>query len=178
MPRIGTGPRHDRFLSARSGAIDQAGAVDGLGTPHPRPSRTGRPAGDQTGRAGPAHFPAGRLGGGEGRGARGEMLGTGREGSQAAEVREMARLREQPAVRDAALLRLVGARHLKTKRDFGEDGRGVLWPFSFPPPTPTRFACVLAILAGSNSTWVSPLHPFRAASILVSPTDNLMPRTG
>src|SRR6267378_6542722 len=33
-----------------------------------------------------------------------------------------------------------------------------------------------AILAGSNSTWVSPRHPLRGTSILVSPTENLMPR--
>src|SRR2546427_3658033 len=40
------------------------------------------------------------------------MLGAGGERGQAAEVRKVARLREQPAIRDAALLRFVGARHL------------------------------------------------------------------
>src|SRR5207302_9673306 len=94
---------------------------------------TGRPAGHQEGRSGPAHFPAGRLGGGEGRGARREMLGTGGERGQAAEVRKVAGLREQPAIRDAALLRSVGARHLSRSVFFpGTTAEAHSRPLSFP----------------------------------------------
>src|SRR6266705_464267 len=87
------------------------------------PGHPGQPAGHQEGRPGPAHFPAGRFGGGEGRGARREMLGTGGERGQAAEVRKVAGLREQPAIRDAALLRSVGARHLSRSVFFPGNGR-------------------------------------------------------
>ena len=97
-----------RGMIARGGGFDQAGAEDGLGAADPRPPGAGRPAGHQAGRPGPAHLPAGRLRRREGRGARGQVLGAGGKGSEAAEVREMARLREQPAVRDPALLRTVG----------------------------------------------------------------------
>ena len=41
-----------------------------------------------------------------------EMLGAGRERFQAAEIRQLARLRKRPTVRRAALLRALGARHL------------------------------------------------------------------
>ena len=52
--RRGPGPRHDRLLSARGRALDQADPGDGLGAPHPgHPGR--RPAGHQEGRAGPAY---------------------------------------------------------------------------------------------------------------------------
>ncbi len=77
--------------------------------------------------------------GGEGRGARREMLGAGGEGGQAAEVRKVARLREQPAIRDAALLRLVGARHLS---------RTVFFPGT---TAETRSSAVFACAAGSNA---------------------------
>ena len=60
-------------------------------------------------------LPAGRLGRGQGAGAAGQVLGAGGEGDAAAEVRELARLRERPAVRPAALLRAVGAGHLKSE---------------------------------------------------------------
>src|SRR3954463_9790720 len=40
------------------------------------------------------------------------MLGAGREGFQAAEIRKLAGLRKRPAVRRTTLLRALGARHL------------------------------------------------------------------
>src|SRR5712692_3841702 len=43
-----------------------------------------------------------------------------------------------------------------------------------PPPLPT--APIPPILATSNSIWVSPQYPL-GVPLLVSPTDNLMPRT-
>ena len=46
----------------------------------------------------------------------GKCWDAGGEGSEAAEVRELAGLREQPAVRAAPLLRPVGTRDLKQKR--------------------------------------------------------------
>src|SRR5256885_8124156 len=93
----------------------------------------------------------------------------------------MARLRKQPAIRDAALLRIVGARNLKTRRSVSGTRPGRA-PAVFVSSARSPFASLLAITCRSHHTggvefpWVSPLHPFRAASILVSPTDNLMPR--
>ncbi len=67
---------------------------------------------DQAGRAGSADVPAGRVGRGEDRGPGRQVLGRGREGAEAAEVPELARIRAEPAVRAAALLRPLGPRLL------------------------------------------------------------------
>src|SRR3981081_3197481 len=55
------------------------------------------------------------------------MLGAGGERGQAAEIREVAGLREQSAIRHAALLRPVGARHLSRRVFFsGTTAEGAL----------------------------------------------------
>ncbi|HEY7649714.1 MAG TPA: hypothetical protein VID04_11980 [Methylomirabilota bacterium] len=56
--------------------------------------------------------PAGRLGRREGSRPGRQVLGDGREGGQASQVRSLAGLRTKPAVRPAALLRALGSRHL------------------------------------------------------------------
>jgi hypothetical protein len=93
----------------------------------------------------------------------------------------VARLREQPAIRDAALLRAVGARHLSRFVFFpGKTAEACFGRFCFRNPAARRASLLLpaapTILAGSNSTWVSPRHPLQGAPVLVSPTDNLMLR--
>ena len=71
-----------------------------------------RPTGHEEGRAGSAHVPAGRFRGREGGSAAGTLLGAGRKHGQASEVRELAELRGQPAIRPAALLPALGPRHV------------------------------------------------------------------
>lgn len=78
---------------------------------HPGP---GGPARHQGRCACPVDVPARRLRRGEDRRARRQMLGYGGKGSHAAQVRILARLHNQPALRAAPLLRLVGPRHLST----------------------------------------------------------------
>ena len=79
------------------------------------PGHPGQPNGrtrHQERRARCSDVDAGRLCRDEEECARREMLGAGRERFQAAEIRQLARLRKRPTVRRAALLRALGARHL------------------------------------------------------------------
>ena len=106
------GPRHDRLLSLPGGGLDQADPGDGLGAADPRTSGRGRPARNQEGRPGSADLPAGCVRRREAGGAAGSMLGAGRKHAQAAEVRDVAELRGEPAIRAAALLRPLGPRDI------------------------------------------------------------------
>jgi hypothetical protein len=91
--RIVSRARLHRHLSARNGGVHQEGPRVGLGEADPR---TSRPAGwstrHQEGCARHPHADAGGLRRDEEDGARRQMLGAGREGFQAAEIRELARL--------------------------------------------------------------------------------------
>src|SRR5262249_51936901 len=69
-----------------------------------------------------------------------QVLGRGREGVQAAEVREHARLRQRPAVRGAALLRPVGPRLLNFRCTKKATGRSRERPVLFPPSAPRSTA--------------------------------------
>ena len=87
------GPRHDRLLSAGNRGLHQEGDRAGLGPPDPRPSR---PAGGRLGTKKDAKnvldAHTGSLGRDEEARPGRQMLGRGREGIQAAEVRELAGL--------------------------------------------------------------------------------------
>jgi glyoxylase-like metal-dependent hydrolase (beta-lactamase superfamily II) len=91
----------------------EEGHGDGLRQADPRSSRpAGWPPRHQGRRAEDADAAAGCLRGGEGRGPGGRLLGQGREGAEAAQVRDLARLRERPADGPAPLLRPLGPRYL------------------------------------------------------------------
>ena len=113
------GARHDRLLSARVGGFSEKGAGNGLGEADSRPSRRGRAARHQTGRAGHPDVPLGCVGRSKGSGARGEVLGYRRERDEAAEILELAQLRASNAVRPETLLRAMGTWHLSLDHPYG-----------------------------------------------------------
>ena len=114
--RFTAGPGHDRLLPAGVGRLDQESAGDGLGTADPRPSRHGRAARHQEGRAGHPSIPPGCVGRGEEGRSRGQVLGYGREGNEAAETRPLVQLRDGDALRPAGAIAACGAAALEAHR--------------------------------------------------------------